>query len=141
MNRPALTDELQLDLARPAHLVALLDEERVLAVPERLELHEHARKGRGRRPGRRVLRDAEARREHAGAEARAGARRLPGIDVGRRRPAVAERLPEGVSGRSRASNDVEAGHRHEIEGHPGGMAARHVAVEADFASVEAEGRR
>jgi hypothetical protein len=113
----------------------------VLAVPERLELHEHARKGRGRRPGRRVFRNAEARCEHAGAEARAGSRCLPGVDVGRRRPAVPECLPEGVSGGSRASNDVEARHRHEIEGHAGRMAARHVAVEPDVSTVEAEGRR
>src|SRR4051794_2359206 len=45
--RAVADHDLQGDLARPPHLVALLDHEGVLAVPERLALHQDAGEGRG----------------------------------------------------------------------------------------------
>src|SRR5262249_25449699 len=52
------------DQARPAHLVALLDGERVAAVAQAAS--EHAGKGGGGRAGRGIFRNTHAGREHAG---------------------------------------------------------------------------
>src|SRR5262245_47211925 len=75
------------DQARPAHLVALLDGERVGAVAQ--AAGEHAGKGGGGRAGRGIFRDTHAGREHAGMKMVTG---LDGL--------VAERIgrPTGTEG-------------------------------------------
>src|SRR5262249_58662853 len=60
----------EMDEARPAHLVALLDRDRVGAVAQAAS--EHAGQGGGRRSRRRIFRDAHAGGEHAGMKMVAG---------------------------------------------------------------------
>src|SRR5215213_7195696 len=135
--RPAFDDELEGDVARAAHLVALLDDEVVLAVAERLELHQHAGESGGGRARRRVFGDAEARGEHAGVEMMAGVGRLARVDEDRLMLA-AEGLAEGVGARTGAADRLEACYRDIVEGDAGGMPARGVSVEADLARIDAE---
>src|SRR5215813_10218464 len=54
----------EMDEARPAHLVALLDRDRVGAVAQAAS--EHAGKSGSRRAGRWIFRDTHSGREHAG---------------------------------------------------------------------------
>src|SRR4051812_39542156 len=107
-------DQLQGDLARPAHLVALLDDERMLAIAEGLELHEGAHKGRDGRASRRILAHAEAWREHAGVEMVLRPDRLARVDIGARVTAVAENLGESLAVRLRSGDRLEGADRHEI---------------------------
>ena len=85
--------------------------DRVIAVGRRVEPHHGAREGGGGRAGRGILGDAEARREHAGVEARRGRAR---IDIGRAGPS-GQWLASGPG----AVDGLGRGERHEREGHAG----------------------
>src|SRR5262249_45199802 len=67
----------EMDEARPAHLVALLDRERVGAVAQ--AAREHAGKGGGRRSGRGIFRDTHAGGEHAAIKMVTRPPRLPAL--------------------------------------------------------------
>ncbi len=66
--RPPSTIQRKHDGARAPHLVALLDHPPMRAVGQPVEVVHDARQADGRRSGRRILGDAELRREHARVE-------------------------------------------------------------------------
>src|SRR5262249_58313851 len=95
--------ELQFNLARPSHFVALLDDETMLAVAERQRLRAKSRECRGGGAGRRVFVDAKAQPEHPGVEIVSGVDRLAAEDVGRAAVGSLERgVPFGVIGAAAA---------------------------------------
>ena len=69
--RAALDRHLQIRSRSASHLDTLLDDDVVLAVAQRLALHQSAREGGRRGAGRGVFGDAHAQAEHAGAKTKA----------------------------------------------------------------------
>src|SRR5262245_24443347 len=102
--------------ARPAHLVALLDRDRVAAVGQ-AGCDETGESG-GRRSGRRVLGDAHAGREHPRVKVMAGLRRLIAKDVGR--ASRAKRAIEFGGIGTAPGYGGKRGTRNEREGEAGG---------------------
>ena len=121
--------------ARPAHLAALHDDDRMLAVRRLGELGDHAREGRRCRTGGRVFRHAQLRSKHACVIVVAGVQRRAAECIYR----VADRAePRGIG--LAAADCLEVAQWHENEGIAGRPARGAERAEADVARVEAEGR-
>src|SRR5262249_29924417 len=95
----------EMDEARPPHLVALLDRDRVGAVAQAAS--EHAGKGGGGRAGRGIFRDAHAGGEHAGMKMVTGLGGLVAEHVDRRTGAEGgvELGEIGAAARDRSQGD------------------------------------
>ena len=113
---PPRNRQRQLDQARPAHLVALLDAHRVLAVGRAAMRRQQAGERRRRRAGRRILRRRRRRREHARVELMA---RLRGLAAEHDRPPRPSAPNAAVQARridAQRAIASSAAHRHEREG-------------------------